>query len=459
MAKASRTKRPPEKVRVRASVKQDKPSGWKFLLQVLVIGAACIWIYHPVLHGDWLWDDDKLVTNNSLVHDPNGWWKIWLEPGKLLDYQPLGISVVWLEWHAWGSDTLGYHWVNVFFHFLSALLVWRLLAKVGLRFAWLGGLLFAVHPIMVETVAWISEFKNTLSLPLFLLSLICWIDYEERRRRNDYFWALGLFLAAMLIKPSMVMFPVVILLIAWWKRGRIGWSDLKASAPFFAVSLVLGLVTIWFANRLGLADFNIPLAGPLQRTALAGLSFSFYFSKFFLPVGLLPIYCRWPMTSPTAWAFLPWPVLGGVICFFLEQASRLGPACLVGARIFSPHARPLRRFHQRLLHDLHLGHGSSRLYSRHRSDRAHGGGLGIARWGASPTSPHLRRRFRRSHPDDARGGEPRLCPSLPQSGNALDLHSEIQSGSLPGPQQPRHRAGQIRPHTGSDRGIPRGLAD
>src|SRR5208282_5874533 len=148
--------------------------------------------------------------------DPAGLWKTWFAPTmSLIDYFPITVSVEWLAWRAWGLTTLGYHLTSIVLHLASALLVWRLFSKLGLRLAWLGGLLFAIHPVMVESVAWMAELKNTLSMPPFLLAMCAWIDYDRRGKAEDYFLALGLFLVAMLCKTSMVMFPVVILLHAW----------------------------------------------------------------------------------------------------------------------------------------------------------------------------------------------------------------------------------------------------
>jgi len=249
---------------------------WKQLLQALVIVVTVGWIYAPVLHGDWLWDDDALVSKNTIIHSPSGFWKVWFEPNDMVDYQPLKFTVAWMQWHLWGNNTLGYHLTNVVLHLVGALLVWRLLSKLGLRLAWLGGLIFAIHPVQVESVAWISELKNTLSLPPFLLAMCTWIDYEEHKRKRDYFLALGLFLAAMLCKATMVMFPVVILLYAWWKRGRVGWNDVKISAPFFALSLGMGLITVWFLQHYAIGNAVIPLGGFSSRLACAGLVIAFW---------------------------------------------------------------------------------------------------------------------------------------------------------------------------------------
>jgi tetratricopeptide (TPR) repeat protein len=302
-------------------------------LKAAVITLAVGVIYFPVLHGDWLWDDDQLVTNNPVIQDPAGWSKIWLTPGSLIDYQPIKASVVWLQWQLWGRDTLGYHLTNILLHLISALLVWRLLGKFGLKRAWLGGLLFAIHPVMVESVAWISELKNTLSLPPFLLAMGAWIDYQEQGKRRDYFLALGLFIAAMLCKATMVMFPFVILLHAWWKRGRIGGNDLKASAPFFAVSLVMGMITIWFMNQ-AIGDAHVTLGGPGFRVACAGQVLCFYFFKSVLPLDPMPVYPRWPVDPPSLAQFLPWPVLGASLVWLWTKRTGWGRHALLGFGFF-----------------------------------------------------------------------------------------------------------------------------
>jgi Tfp pilus assembly protein PilF len=311
---------------------------WKQALQTLAIAAAVFWIYWPALRGDWLWDDNIDISENAITQSPTGLWKIWFEPGSEPDYYPVKASVQWLQWHLWGMDTLGYHLTNVLLHILSALLVWRLLSKFGLRLAWLGGLIFAVHPVQVESVAWIVELKNTLSLPPLLLAMCAWINYEERGKAKDYWLALGLFLVAMLCKLSVVLFPLVILLYAWWRRGRIGWNDLKTSLPFFGVSLLLGLITIGtgiWDQRFNHSDSGaMPVGGLLARLVAAGLSLAFCFSKSFLPVGLLPIYPKWTIDPSSPVQFLPWLVLGGVICWFWTKRQSWGRHALLGLGFF-----------------------------------------------------------------------------------------------------------------------------
>ena len=304
----------------------------------LAIIAAVLWIYWPVLHGGWLWDDDSAITDNPMMRSPTGLWSIWFEPGRQIDYYPIKSSVQWIQWHLWGMDTFGYHLTNVVLHMISSLLVWRLLSKLGLRLAWLGGLIFAVHPVQVESVAWISELKNTLSLPPFLLAMCAWIDYDDRRKAKDYFLAIVLFLVAMLCKLSVVLFPLVILLYAWWRRGRIRWNTLKISLPFFGAALLLGLVTIgsgiWEQRFIHVDPSATPVGGTVARVIAAGLSLAFYFSKSFLPVGLLPIYPKWPIDPSSPVQLLPWLVLGVAIYWCWTQRHTWGRHALLGLGFF-----------------------------------------------------------------------------------------------------------------------------
>ncbi|MDB4793623.1 tetratricopeptide repeat protein [Methylacidiphilales bacterium] len=338
MAKHSRKKkRQPQVVpvaEIRAAA-QSSPFPWKcFLAQVAVIVVTGLWIFWPALHGNWLWDDDELITRNQSIHGMDGLWKIWFEPLDQTDFFPLKVSVEWLEWQLWQSDTFGYHLVNVVLHILNALLVWRLLGKFGLRFAWLGGLIFLVHPVVVESVAWIAELKNTLSLPFFILAICAFLDYDDRRKWRDYLLALGFFLLAMLCKTSMVMFPFVILLHAWWKRGRIGWHDLKASVPFFILSLVLGLITVVFLTHHSIGRYGVEIGGYLSRFVIAGLSITFYFGKCILPIGLMPTYPKWVVDPPSPWQFLPWPILVGVLYGLWTKRATWGRHALFGLGFF-----------------------------------------------------------------------------------------------------------------------------
>ena len=297
-----------------------------------MIAGACLLIYWPALRGDWLWDDDTLVTKNALIADPSGLWKIWFAPRSMIDFQPIEVSVVWIEWRLWGNQTAGHHALNLLLHFINALLIWRLLGRFKIRLAWLGGLLFAVHPQMVESVAWIAELEDTLSLPPFLLAMTAWVDYEDRGRRRDYLLALGLFLVAILCKATMVMFPVVILLYAWWKRGR---DHLERREGRRAMFSDLG------GDGGGHGPIPERRAGqdprPLRPVRVPGRPrrrlARVYLGKALLPVCLLPTYPRWEI-PPAWWQLLTLPLLAMIFFCLWTRRATWGRHALLGLGFF-----------------------------------------------------------------------------------------------------------------------------
>jgi tetratricopeptide (TPR) repeat protein len=303
-----------------------------------VIIAVGIWIFWPALWGGWIWDDFPYIPQNTLNGDPARLWKIWFAPGSFIEYYPIEQTVLWAQWEIFRHNTLGYHITNLALHLLSSLLVWRLLAKFNLHLAWLGGLLFAIHPTAIESVAWMSELKNSLSLPPFLLAVCAYIDYDERGRKSDYFLSLGLFLVAMLCKISMAPFPVIILLFAWWKRGRIGWRDIKSATPFFVISLVLGLLTImagiWFRQTHHMVADQIQVGGLLSRLDLMGLLSAWYFYQVACPVTHSFLYAKWPVNPPSASQFFPWLLFAVAFYFLWTQRKSWGRHALLGLGFF-----------------------------------------------------------------------------------------------------------------------------
>jgi hypothetical protein len=304
------------------------------LLAALIV-LAVLWIYAPVVHPffmpEWLWDDDQLLTANPTVQSTTAaaLAKLWFNPAGS-DYFPLSYTALWLQWPLFRMWSTGYHLVNIALHALGSLLLWRLLAVMRIPGAWLAATIFAVHPVCVESVAWVSELKNTLSLPFFLLAAIQYVRFDDlahqptphdaaadpaaRLSAERHYWlALGLFLLAMFAKTSVVMLPVVLLLHAWWKRGTVVVPDVVRAAPFFLVSLVLGLVTIAYQHGRAIGAEAIPVGGAFSRIATAGLSILWYLRLIVWPVDLLPIYPRWEVDPPQAWQFLAWtPILGGL---------------------------------------------------------------------------------------------------------------------------------------------------
>jgi tetratricopeptide (TPR) repeat protein len=316
---------------------------WARWCGAALIAAVTLAVYWPAMHGGWLWDDHIDIARNAGVHDPAGWWKIWLQPAGW-HFLPLKSTVQWAQWQLWQERTFGYHLTSVALHALSALLLWRLLARLGLRFAWLGGLLFAVHPLAVESVAWLTELKNTLSLPLALLAVLAYLDYDERGRKRDLVFAALLFLASMLAKSSAVMLPFVVLLHARWKRGRIGARDLGASAPFFLISFGIGLATVLVEQKQDAVALGLPVLGMASRLAGAGLAVGFYFFKALVPVGLAPVYPEWALASPAAVDFLPWPVIGALAWALWRHWQSWGRHAALGLGFFLLNLVPVLGF-------------------------------------------------------------------------------------------------------------------
>ena len=320
------------------------PNWRQLFLRIMIIVAAGFWIYSPILNGTWLWDDDIDILFNPLLKNVAGLQTIWLDPAHLSAYYPITFTLEWIEWHLWGANTTGYHFVTLLFHILNGLLIWRLLSKLGLRLAWLGGLLFVVHPMNVESASWMVELKNTLSLTPFLLAMGAWIDFEDQRRTRDYWTSWVLFLVAMLCKTTAMMFPFVILLYAWWKHGRLGWKEIKFSLPFFPISFVLCVATTWLQHQHSTLTSDIPLGGALSRIACSGLTLSYYFSKFFLPLGLMPIQPQWKINPPTLPEFLPWLVVAFAFCWFWIKRASWGKHALLGFGFFLINLLPVLGF-------------------------------------------------------------------------------------------------------------------
>jgi len=272
------------------------------------------WIYWPALRGGWISDDKAGIALNRELLTAEGLGRIWRGTDSP-DYFPLTGTVQWLEWHLFAQNTAGYHGVNVCLHLLSAVLFCRLLGKFGVGPAWIGGFIFAVHPLAVESVAWISELKNTLSLPLLILAFIFHIDGRRR-------WALAFFTFAMLAKTSAVMFPAVLVLYAWWRKGRVQWSDIRAIAPFAAVSIALALTTIWFQGHRAIAGVPLGLAGPIPRIALAGTAAAFYFCKCLWPAQTAFYYPKWPASPASLEHFLPLLVLAAFFAWLWAGRRR-----------------------------------------------------------------------------------------------------------------------------------------
>ena len=300
------------------------------ILQALGIICAGIYVYLPAIHGGWLWDDSAEITANILLRTWQGLGKIWFSTVEL-DYFPLKSTVQWFAWQCVGENPTFYHSLNIITHIVSALLIWRILVLLGVKHGWIGGVLFSIHPLSQESVGWISELKNTLSLNFLLLAFREIIIFEESSdtRRSRYFSSLILFVAAMLCKSSVVMFPAVVVLFYWYKRGKLTKRIITLSIPFYLVSLVLGLITIWFQLNRAIAGMVLPKVSLPLKLVHAGEVVLFYLSKSILPINLSPMYPRLHDAAFVSNVYIAGVVLIlSLVCFLLIRR------CYVKAALF-----------------------------------------------------------------------------------------------------------------------------
>jgi tetratricopeptide (TPR) repeat protein len=307
---------------------------WLFILAVF---AVLLLAYQPVWRAGFIWDDDSHLTANPCIVGPLGFKGIWTSAAA--NYFPLVTTTLWVLHALWGLNPLPYHLVNVLFHTAGAVLLWLVLRRLRVPGAWLGALLWALHPVQVESVAWISELKNTQSGVFYLLAIWLFLRWtptaespEPRTNLRDYLLALVCAVLAILSKASTVMLPVVLGLVWWWDTGRWRWRRLLWLAPFIAVSAVASGWTIWeqqyHAGAIG-PDWNQTLA---ERIVLSGRVVWFYLGKLFWPHPLIFIYPRWPLDATRLFAFVP--VAVAAITFLVlwwQRRGALRPVFLAAA--------------------------------------------------------------------------------------------------------------------------------
>src|SRR5580698_2440129 len=229
------------------------------------IFCATLAAYWPALHGSLVWDDASHVTTVPL-QSPHGLWRIWFDLGATQQYYPLLHSAFWTEHRIWGSAVLGYHLTNVILHALSAGLLVRIVRRLSLPGAWLAGLVFALHPVCVEAVAWISEQKSTLSGVFYLAAALVYLYFDQSRKRSQYIAATALFLAALGAKTVTASLPAALLIVFWWKRGKLDWKrDAIPLLPWFAIGATAGLTTAWVERRFIGAQGTAFSLSPLQH--------------------------------------------------------------------------------------------------------------------------------------------------------------------------------------------------
>ena len=285
----------------------------------VAIPAVVLAAYWPALRGGLLWDDPAHITAPAL-QSLQGLWRIWFSLGATQQYYPLLHSAFWIEHRLWGDAVLGYHLANLAQHALAACLVVAIVRRLALPGAWLAGLVFALHPVCVEAVAWISEQKSTLSAVFYLSSTLVYLQFDQTRRRSSYLWALGLFILALLTKTVTATLPWALLVIFWWQRGRLDWRrDIRPLLPWIALGAAAGFFTAWVERTIIGAQGPAYALTAIQRCLLAGRAVCFYAAKLLWPANLIFSYPRWKIDPAATWQYL-YPL--GVIALLIALAIK-----------------------------------------------------------------------------------------------------------------------------------------
>ena len=313
-------------------------------LALVALGLLVIVSYLPaMLWGGFVWDD-SILTDAKPVRDVSGLWQIWFSPSDIEGeghYWPLVYTTFWLEHKLWGFDPRGYHIVNVLLHLGNTLLVWHLVRRLAVPGAWVVAAVFAVHPLHVESVAWVIERKDVLSGLFYLASALVWMRFVEQPRRGPYAWALTLYAAALLSKSIAITLPVALLIWHWWNQGRVTSTDLLRLVPFFMVGLAITVGDLLFYWSVPAVPLDYSLT---ERTLIAAHALWFYTGKLLWPSGLAVIYPLWDIrvADLLTWGYLIAAVaLALVLWHFRPQLGR-GP--LAGALFFAVTLSPVLGF-------------------------------------------------------------------------------------------------------------------
>lgn len=318
---------------------RESRQSWKhdWLFALCLVGAVLI-AYIRVQHAGFIWDDESHLTRNPCIVGPLGLKEIWSSARAV--YYPLVLTTLWVLHKFVGLNPAPYHLLSVLMHAGSAVLLWRVLRQLEVRGAWLGAALWALHPVMVQSVAWVTELKNTQSCLFYLLSIFWFLkaDAEETADRVRWWrsgWALLFFVMAIVSKPSTVMLPAVLALCLWWRKGAWHWRDIVMLIPFLVISAAASVWTVWEQR------FHSGATGPewaqtwLERLIIAGRAIWFYLGKLIWPDPLIFIYPRWEINSSELTAYLPLvAALAGLLLLWvnrrgLMRAPLFAAACFV----------------------------------------------------------------------------------------------------------------------------------
>ncbi len=322
-------------------------SSWRerVLREPLAALALCLLVaasYFPALSGGLVWDDAAFQVRQ--VSSLAGIWQIWFVPGSLEHeghYWPLLYTTFWLEHKLWGFDPLGYHLVNLLLHSAVTLLLWHVLRRLAVPGAWVAVAIFAVHPLHVESVAWIIGRKDMLAALFYLGAVLAYMRFIEDRRWQRYAWLLALFTAGLLCKSMLVTLPAALLIWHWWKHGRVTADDVLRVLPLLLLGLCVTVADWSFYKNREVISFEYSF---IERALLAARALAFYVGKLAWPTELAVIYPRWEVGIGDWFAWgcaLAAMVVAGLLWHYQRQVGR-GP--LAGLLFFAVTLSPTLGF-------------------------------------------------------------------------------------------------------------------
>jgi protein O-mannosyl-transferase len=303
----------------------------RLLAGVTLIAVAVFSAYMPCINGRFIMDDDLLLTENPLIKATDGLQQFWCCADSP-EFYPVTYNTFWIEWRLWEMNPAGYHVTNLILHIVESLLIWIILRKLHIPGAFLAAMLFAVHPVNVESVAWIAQRRNMMAMLFFLLAILWYMKAEmstmsagmaparscgepgERDKTfssfilhtsSFHFWyclSLAAFVLAMLSKGSVAVLPILLLGIVWWMRP-LKMRDLTQTAPFFLMAALLTAVNMWFQTHA--SEAVIRAAGFTDRILGAGTVIWFYLYKAILPINLAFVYPQWDIHAANPLWWLP----------------------------------------------------------------------------------------------------------------------------------------------------------
>jgi tetratricopeptide (TPR) repeat protein len=328
-------------------VLESSKYGFLFIAILLII--ATLIVYMPAMRAGFIWDDDAYVTENPLLSAPDGLKRIWFSFDQPSQYFPLTYTVFRLEYRLWGIDSFGYHIINIILHIANVFLIWWVLIRLRVPGAWIAAFIFALHPINVESVAWVTELKNVMMTFFSLLCILAWFRVATNNAESDakdYLWyaiSLVLYTFALFSKTTACTLPIAMVLILWFKHIPVRKRQWRLIVPYIFLGIMMGLVTLWWEQIRGSSGTVLKL-NFIERILLAGKALWFYLGKLILPINLTFSYPLWDIdwTNPSHYIWIL-AVAGAAILIWCYRV-KIGRGPIAGIIFFVVTLAPVLGF-------------------------------------------------------------------------------------------------------------------